>query len=72
MRQNQRMTDPDQSHKTPVLLIGPGEPGAAPSLTLYISSGYGKELSDRLTSEGIRYSTTIDLTGVTELARYLV
>ena len=56
----------------PVLLIGPGEFDAAPSLTLRISPDYAKRLTDRLEGEGIRYSTILEHSTASVLAPYLV
>lgn len=71
-RQNQQMTDPDRRNENPVLLIGPGEPGAAPSLTFRISPDYSDALTSRLDGEGIRYGTVLELSAGTELAQCLV
>jgi hypothetical protein len=66
------MTDLSQDHESPVLLIGPGEFEAAPSLTLRISPDCAKELTERLDVEGIRYSTILEHSAATVLAPYLV
>jgi len=66
------MTDSDQGSESPVLLIGPGEFDAAPSLTLRISPDYAKRLTDRLEGEGIGYSTILEHSAATVLAPYLV
>ena len=66
------MTDFGQGSQGPVLLIGPGEFDAAPSLTLRISPDYAKRLTDRLEGKGIRYSTILEHSAASVLAPYLV